>query len=159
MATRSEERTMDLILWRHAEAENDLVDATRKLTKRGRKQAKKMAEWLNAHLPRRYSILVSPAKRAQQTAAALERAVTTDKRLDVDSTGKALLAAAGWPKRNGVVVLVGHQPTLGEAAALALTGAEGSLNVKKGAAWWITGRTRRGRTEVMLTAVMSPELL
>jgi phosphohistidine phosphatase len=159
MATRSSERVMHLLLWRHAEAEDDLVDATRKLTKRGRKQAKKMAEWLNGHLPRRCKVLVSPARRAQQTAAALDRPLTTDKRLDVDSSAAAVLAAAGWPKVRGTVVVVGHQPTLGQAAALALTGRADSLSVKKGGVWWLTARTRRGRTEVALTAIVGPDVV
>jgi phosphohistidine phosphatase len=157
MATRSPERVMDLFLWRHAEAEDDLVDATRKLTKRGRKQAKKMADWLNAQLPRKCKVLVSPARRAQQTAAVLERPVTTDKRLDVDAAAEAVLAAAGWPKVRGTVVIVGHQPTLGQAAALALTGRPDSLSVKKAGVWWLTARTRRGKTEVVLTAVVGPD--
>ncbi|HEX7466215.1 MAG TPA: histidine phosphatase family protein, partial [Usitatibacter sp.] len=39
---------MELILWRHAEAEDagGGGDLARSLTKRGRKQAAKMAEWL-----------------------------------------------------------------------------------------------------------------
>ena len=44
---------MDLILWRHTEAEDALPDATRELTGRGRKQAARMADWLNPGLPRR----------------------------------------------------------------------------------------------------------
>ena len=42
---------MDLILWRHAEAEDGVgkPDTERELTKRGRKQAERMAEWLRPH--------------------------------------------------------------------------------------------------------------
>lgn len=159
MATRSQERVMDLVLWRHAEAEDDLVDATRKLTKRGRKQAKKMADWINARLPRKCKVLASPARRAQQTAQALDRPMTTEKRLDVDSSAEAVLAAAGWPKVQGTVVVVGHQPTLGQAAALALTGRADSLSIKKSGVWWLTARSRRGRTEVVLNAVAGPETI
>jgi len=44
---------MDLILWRHAEAEDagGKPDLERNLTRHGRKQAARMAEWLKPRLP------------------------------------------------------------------------------------------------------------
>jgi phosphohistidine phosphatase len=66
---------MELILWRHAEAEEGdagLPDGKRRLTARGEKQAKKVALWLQRNLPRKRTVLVSPAERTQQTAHALE---------------------------------------------------------------------------------------
>ncbi len=62
---------MDLVLWRHAEAEYGEPDLGRRLTPKGDKQARRMAEWLHHHLPDSARILVSPATRAQQTAQAL----------------------------------------------------------------------------------------
>ena len=38
-----EESAMDLLLWRHAEAEDGIPDLKRKLTKRGEKQAQQMS--------------------------------------------------------------------------------------------------------------------
>ena len=71
---------MDLILWRHAEAEEALqtdldaqFDLARKLTPRGEKQAARMAEWLDRQLPGSARIVVSPARRCEQTALALGR--------------------------------------------------------------------------------------
>ena len=64
----------NLILWRHAEAEDSSssgLDVDRALTKRGQKDAKKMANWLHQHLPWNVEILCSPAKRCVQTATAL----------------------------------------------------------------------------------------
>lgn len=61
---------MDLILWRHAEAEDSVPDSERKLTAKGCKQAEKVGGWLAERLPDDARILVSPAARAQQTAAA-----------------------------------------------------------------------------------------
>ena len=63
---------MDLIVWRHADAgdaEADAAsDAGRRLTERGRKQAERMARWLQARLPERYTVLSSPHidKKARQ---------------------------------------------------------------------------------------------
>lgn len=63
---------MDLILWRHADAEHDQVDGLdRKLTPRGHKQAKVMASWLDTRLPGNCRVMASPAVRAQQTVRAL----------------------------------------------------------------------------------------
>ena len=60
---------MELILWRHAEAEMGEPDEGRALTAKGHKQAWKMAEWLDHNLPNSCKILVSPATRTVQTAA------------------------------------------------------------------------------------------
>ena len=42
---------MDLILWRHAEAEDTVPDLSRELTRKGCKQAQKMATWLKGQFP------------------------------------------------------------------------------------------------------------
>jgi len=150
---------MDLILWRHAEAEDGAPDEARALTARGRKQARAVARWLAKRLPENARILVSPAVRAQQTAAALERAVETEPRVDVGATPHEVLTAAGWPEGGGAVLVVGHQPTLGQVAALALTGVHASWPVKKGAVWWLRRRVRDGEVEVVLRAVIGPDLV
>ena len=62
---------MDLILWRHADAEPGEPDDQRRLTAKGKKQARRAAEWLHGNLPNSARILVSPAVRAQQTASYL----------------------------------------------------------------------------------------
>ncbi|HEX6136244.1 MAG TPA: histidine phosphatase family protein, partial [Casimicrobiaceae bacterium] len=68
---------MHLILWRHAEAEAGEPDLARRLTAKGVKQAARTGKWLDEHLPANCRILVSPAKRAQQTAEALKRKFRT----------------------------------------------------------------------------------
>jgi phosphohistidine phosphatase len=148
---------MDLILWRHAEAEDGLPDAARLLTKRGRKQAKTMAKWLEDRLPKRCTILVSPALRAQQTAEALGRKFSTVPEIDVGRPAGSVLKRAGWPDNDGTVVVVGHQPTLGRVAARLLTAAEADWSIKKGAIWWIERRARDG--EVVLRAAIEPDLV
>jgi phosphohistidine phosphatase len=150
---------LDLVLWRHAEAEDGVPDGERALTKKGRKQAAALAAWLKPHLPRRARILVSPATRAQQTAAALELPFTTTREIGVGGTAGELLQAAGWPDGGGMVVVVGHQPTLGRVAALLLAGAESDWSVRKGAVWWFTRRVRDGNAQVVLRAAVGPDLL
>ena len=63
---------MELILWRHADAEDGADDMARRLTAKGERQAAAMATWLRANLPSQHTLMASPAVRAQQTAAALD---------------------------------------------------------------------------------------
>ena len=108
---------MDLILWRHCEAEPGEPDLGRRLTSKGLKQAERMAAWLDAHLPDTCRILVSPADRAQQTALALQRKFKTVAELGPGASVSAVLAAANWPESREPVLIVGHQPTLGAVAS------------------------------------------
>ena len=151
---------MDLLLWRHAEAEEGLPDLKRKLTQRGQKQAQQMGEWIRKYGPRNLRILSSPARRCQQTAEALARPFETDKRLGTDSEVSSLLAAIGWPDggKESAVLIVGHQPTLGQTAALLLSGEEANWTIKKGALWWFSNRTRQGESQTVLRAVIPPDL-
>ncbi len=150
---------MELILWRHAEAEDGLADLARELTPKGRKQAAKMAAWLNTRLPEKCRVLASPAARAQQTAQALDRKIETLPALAPGASVEAILKAAGWPAGDDECVLIaGHQPDLGEVAAH-LMGVRGSLSIKKGGAWWFSSRDRTESNEVVLRAAIAPDLL
>lgn len=152
---------MDLILWRHAEAvERDgLPDLERMLTPKGERQAARMAEWLNHRIAHSTRVLVSPALRCQQTAKALGRKFRTLDELAPEASPEALIAAARWPEASEPVLVVGHQPTLGQMAALLLTGHPQPWAVKKGAAWWLRSRDREGSASVVLHAVMGPDAL
>jgi phosphohistidine phosphatase len=152
---------MDLILWRHAEAsEGDGGDdLARALTAKGERQAERMAEWLNRRLAHSTRVLVSPALRCEQTAKALGRKFRTVADLAPGMSPEALLRVARWPDASEPVLLVGHQPTLGLAASLALTGAAQAWSVKKSAVWWIRHRPRDDDNQVVLQAVQSADCL
>src|SRR5512147_340343 len=107
---------MDLILWRHAEAEDGPPDLERRLTPRGHKHAARVAEWLLQRLPAKFVVLASPARRAQETAQALGVAFRTVVALAPGASVQAILKAADWPDRKSSVVIVGHQPDLGRVA-------------------------------------------
>ena len=70
-----------------------------------------------------------------------------------------LIAASNWPKRAGMVILVGHQPTLGRLGASLLAGHPADWTIRKGALWWLSGRARHGGTQAILRAVISPDML
>ena len=150
---------MDLILWRHCEAEPGEPDLGRRLTSKGTKQAERMAEWLERHLPDSCRILVSPADRAQQTAMALQRKSRTVPELGPGASVTAALAAANWPDSREPVMLVGHQPTLGMIASFLLSGEEAYWSVRKGAVWWLSNRVRDGGAAIVLTVVVGPDYL
>lgn len=152
---------MELILWRHADAEdaNGKDDADRELTKKGRKQAERMADWLRPKLDDGWMIIVSPAKRALQTVKPLDLPFEVSEAVDTSAHARDVLAAAGWPRNEKSVLVVGHQPTLGEVAALLLTGEEADTPVRKGAIWWFATRDGGGKMNAILNAVLSPDLL
>ena len=150
---------MELILWRHADAEEGLDDMARRLTAKGEKQADKMADFLRSRLPQGTRILVSPAKRTQQTAQALSKNFTTEPAIAPGASAQAILDAANWVDGNGCILIVGHQPTLGEVAALLMTGKREYWSVKKGAVWWLSRREREANAETVLRLVMAPDLL
>lgn len=150
---------MDLILWRHAEAEDGVPDLERELTAKGHKQAEKIAAFLQTYLPSDTRILVSPAKRTQQTAAALTSHFTLAPTIAPGAFAHAVLQAARWPEAGGTVLVVGHQPTLGEVAAQLLGSRERSLSIKKGALWWFNHRDREGTAQTTLRLAITPEFL
>lgn len=153
---------MDLILWRHAEAEPEVEgqeDLERALTTKGDRQAQRMAEWLNQRLAESTRVLVSPALRCQQTARALDRSFKTVAALAPDATAEAVLKAARWPGGNEPVLIVGHQPTLGWVAASVLSGEARPWPIKKGAVWWLRERDREDVSQVVLQAVIAPDCL
>ena len=148
---------MDLILWRHADAEPGEPDLERRLTSKGAKQATRVAKWLDHHLPDSCRIIVSPARRAQETALALKRKFKTKDELAPDVAPESILAAAEWPECRDVVLVVGHQPTLGRVASLLLAGEDREWSIPKGALWWLTNRERSQGPQVALRVVMTPD--
>jgi phosphohistidine phosphatase len=150
---------MDLILWRHAEAEPGEPDLERRLTAKGVKQAVRMAQWLERHVPDSCRVLVSPAQRAQETAMPLGRRFRTVPELAPDASVADVLSAANWPDARGAVLVVGHQPTLGRVASLLITGAEADWSIRKGGVWWLSDRDREGSALVRLRVVIGPDFV
>ncbi len=150
---------MDLILWRHAEAADGTPDHLRELTPKGIKQAEKVAAFLSRHLPDDYRVLVSPAVRTRQTASMLTNDFTLAPAIAPGNSAQAVLLAAHWPDGDGTVLVVGHQPTLGEVAAQLLECNGGPLRIKKGAVWWFNSRERESIVQPILRLVISPEFL
>ena len=150
---------MELILWRHADAEYGPPDMERALTPKGLKQAERMGQWLARNLPESCRILVSPAKRAIQTADGLKRKYKIVPELAPEALPQSLLLAANWPHRKEPVLLVGHQPTLGQVAALLLADSEQDWNIRKGNVWWFAQRETDEGLETYLKLAMAPDFI
>jgi phosphohistidine phosphatase len=150
---------MDIILWRHADAESGLPDLQRSLSAKGQTQARRMGEWLDAQLPDSCKILVSPARRTLQTAEALGRKFKPHPDLAPGFDAGDILKAANWPGARESVLIVGHQPTLGQLAALLLTGEEQDWDFGKASVWWFSQSEPGDAASVYLKAVMPHELL
>lgn len=157
---------MDLILWRHAEAqdwpEGDPqagTDLERALTVRGEKQAIRMASWLDRQLPEGARIFVSPARRCEQTALALGRKYKIRTELAPNATSAQLLELVQWPLGKSPILVIGHQPTLGQTIAQLMGLQESDCPVKKGAVWWLRSRDRDGQSQTVVVTVQSPEVI
>jgi len=158
---------MDLILWRHAEAEilsEDGDDLSRQLTSKGERQAARMAEWLDRSLPEGTRVLVSPAKRTAQTAQALGRKYKLRDELVPESSVDDALGLLKWdpvlgPQVKGPVLFVGHQPYLGQIVSRLLGMKDEICSIRKGSAWWLRTRMREGKFQTVLMTVVSPELI
>ena len=157
---------MDLILWRHAEAEDNGVDEAqaefdlnRSLTQRGEKQALRMAAWLDRQLPEGARIWVSPARRCEQTALALGRKYKVRFELAPGATPAQLLELVQWPAHKYPVLVIGHQPVLGQTIAQLLGLKDNECVIKKGALWWLRHREREGQNQTVMVTIQSPEVL
>jgi phosphohistidine phosphatase len=150
---------MDLILWRHAEAEDGKADLARRLTAKGRRQAARVAAWVHQHVPPGFEVVASPAARAQETAQALGVAFDTSPLLAPGAPVTSILSAAGWPDRPASVILVGHQPEFGRAAAFLVSGQAREWHIDKGALWWLGGGKQVFVKAVVAPGVLSTDLL
>lgn len=153
---------MDLVLWRHAEAQDWVPgcnDLGRSLTPRGEKQAARMAAWLDRQLPEGTRVLVSPARRTEQTALALGRKYKLRDEIAPDGSVDQLLELVQWPQAKATTLIVGHQPVLGQVIAQLLGMQASECAVRKGAVWWLRHRQREGAAQTVLLTVQSPEVL
>ena len=135
---------------------------SRALTPRGERQAERMSKWLQRRLPEEVLILVSPAKRTQQTVTPLLREFQTLDELAPQASAHQVLELVGWysgKKSHRPIVVVGHQPTLGLVASTILCGEPQHWSVRTGSVWWLRRRETEGRAETQLVAMQWPELI
>jgi phosphohistidine phosphatase len=153
---------MDLILWRHAEAvdwQEDCDDLDRGLTARGYKQAIRMAEWLERQLPESTRIFTSPARRCEDTVCRLDRKYKVSKDLLPDANASDMLSFLQWPNLKATVLIVGHQPMIGQIVAQSLGLQSTECAIRKASVWWLRSRERDGQRQTVLVTVQSVDML
>jgi phosphohistidine phosphatase len=112
---------MDLFILRHGTAEkssDDIPDAARALTRDGKGEVKKVAQWMKRNKIRFDAIATSPLKRAVKTAKIVAKVLDQKNRLvvwdelapggDIDTV---CYHASGYGEHASVLV-IGHEPGL-----------------------------------------------
>ena len=154
---------MDLILWRHAEAEDGHDDLARQLTTKGQQQACSSGAWLAAQLPPHYRVWASVAARSQQTAAHLPPDFEIIPALNPDAQAPALADLLRRLAPDATLVWVGHQPWIGQLCAWLLNGdgrPAAYWSVKKSGFWWFElWFDAEGQVQAKLKAVLTPAVL
>lgn len=160
-------QNINLFLWRHADAEDSSPDIERQLTSKGHRDAARVAKAIARQIDEHARVVASPALRTRETAAPLiSRAnlqLDVDDRLapgaDVDEVLDVLEATIASCSDDPAIVMVGHQPWVGQVARRLLTNDNGDWSVKKASAWWLIRRSRDGSTEWTLRSVLDPDLV
>ncbi len=155
---------MNLFLWRHAEAEDGHPDLSRVLTERGRSQAATVGRWIRRTVKGDADILVSPARRTRQTADALGLPYRIEERLapgaEIEDITAALSLQQAMPAdKQAQLVVVGHQPWIGELAAHLVSGRPSSWSVRKAQVWWLMWRMRGAQPHWTVRAVVDADIL
>lgn len=134
---------MDLYLMRHGIAvpqgtQGIDSDRERPLSPKGVKRMRKVARGLMALKISFDRILTSPLLRARQTADVVAQTLEIHEppeeleELLPESSPQKLIDRLASLQVTGGLLLVGHQPLLGEIAAFLLTGKEMEMHLKKG---------------------------
>lgn len=157
---------MELLIIRHADAEQQATsDFERALTGKGRKQSKKLAEFLARQEVKLDHIVSSPLLRSRQTAGILQETLCPDKEVEVEDaltcgmTPEEAFEVMWRFDENACVALVGHEPDLSRLVSN-LIGCDSNWNIsmKKAAcaAFFVEHVARGGGTLLWL---IRPKLL
>lgn len=161
---------LNLFIWRHAEAEDGSPDLARALTPKGRRDAARVGRALSRLLDDSSRIIASPAVRTRETADGLtdiaNRAIETDPRIAPGASLSAVLTTVDEAVSTAVaaggaasIVVVGHQPWVGQLARHLLTGDDDDWAFRKAAAWWLVRRGRDGGVQWTLKSVIDPDVV
>ncbi|MBP6115020.1 MAG: histidine phosphatase family protein [Neisseriaceae bacterium] len=153
---------MEIILWRHAQADDAAVDEARRLTEVGHAQAQQMAAWLSQRLGSDYQVWCSEARRSQETAAHLHPRPLPMRSLNPDAGYQDILNLIQRQPLDAALVLVGHQPWLGHLCHCLLNRTATSTALypaSKGAIWWFSIDAMEPQPHSRLKAMLSPDLV
>ncbi len=148
---------LDLVRHGHAEASSPTGDEGRRLSERGRGDIARLAGRLRAEGPAPSRVFTSPLVRARETASILIRgwrgapeAEPTFALVPDAEPGEMLEVLEVGGACEGHVLLVGHQPLLGDLADF-LTGAPAVFRPGSGARIAFDGAPAKGRGRLVRT--------
>ena len=118
---------MQLYLMRHGEAELELTDAQRPLSKTGRNDIQRVAAFVRANIAINVKVAFHSGKtRARETAEILSSSVTSSEPMQVDDRLSPNADPETWKDRlvgeRENLMLVGHLPHLNRLVALLVCG-------------------------------------
>lgn len=129
---------MNLFLLRHAEAVPEASsDAERPLTERGAKQARAVGRFCRDHGILPDLVLSSPLVRARETARVVAGALQLVERVKIEDflkPGMSVETAISSLEKYGdrtSIMMVGHEPDLGELASALLGSGKESVHIRK----------------------------
>lgn len=152
-------KTMELFLWRHADALAGSPDAQRELSPLGHEQARRVAEWLMARAPADLRLLVSPAARARQTAAYFQgnkEDIQICPQLYDSLSPDDILTLLEWPFLAAPTLVVGHQPLIGALAARLLSDSSFPGAFRKSALWCL--HVEHGQNNARLIQIVDGDM-
>jgi phosphohistidine phosphatase len=133
---------MDLFILRHGKAGQSSDtggDSTRRLTKAGRSEIRKVARWMNKKKIRFDYLATSPLTRAHQTAEIVAKSLDLKDLVEVwdelapGGDPDTLCYHASQAGKDASVILVGHEPGLSDLIGRIITGGDtASLVIAKG---------------------------
>jgi phosphohistidine phosphatase len=141
-------------------------DSRRPLTQEGTRKFRKAARGLSGLLPGRAVILTSPWRRARDTAAMLAAAAKLGPAIECpelagDASTREVFTLLR-SRKDDSVVLVGHEPNLGNFIAAALAGGKRArlkIDFKKGGAACVEFPARIGPGRATLAWMLPPRVL
>jgi len=161
-----------LLLFRHAKSDWDAafdLDHDRPLNKRGKREAKRMGQYLSAVGILPGSVVTSSAARAVKTVELAAAAGDWSCEIEIDESlyeadpPRILALIQEQPDSNDRLLLAGHEPSFSETASLLIGG--GSLRLPTAAiaciefeaARWADVRAAGGRLAWLLTPKLLPK--
>jgi len=157
---------LNLLIIRHADAgtpfDDPVDDLSRPLSAKGLKQATLLKHWMKKNLSGGVKVLSSPSVRTMETAKAGGLKAKGDDRLlpnaNLSDACELLRDHGTHLHRRGPIVLVGHQPLLGQLLAYLVAGVpQQCWDIRKGTLWWL--RFEEGEQFWRIFVVVDPRLM
>ena len=124
---------MKILLVRHCKAEAGGIDSERDLTPEGKKDAEIIAKFLSRLGCKPAKIVSSPLKRAILTAQAISKSTNAEVVIDdslAEATVSTIVSVLQRHLPYEMIIVVGHQPSLGKFVSFACTAGSMEFELK-----------------------------